>query len=45
MDELMLLTDGSVNTKSNIGYGAYLVVSEHEPCIGFFEDASESEAI
>ncbi len=29
MDELMLLTDGSVNTKSNIGYGAYLVVSEH----------------
>jgi len=28
MDELMLLTDGSVNTKSNIGYGAYLVVSE-----------------
>jgi ribonuclease HI len=28
MDELMLLTDGSVNTQSNIGYGAYLVVSE-----------------
>ncbi len=24
----MLLTDGSVNTQSNIGYGAYLVVSE-----------------
>jgi hypothetical protein len=29
MDELMLLTDGSVNTQSNIGYGAYLAVSEH----------------
>ena len=28
MDELMLLTDGSVNTQSNIGYGAYLAVSE-----------------
>jgi ribonuclease HI len=28
MDELMLLTDGSVNTKSNTGYGAYLVVPE-----------------
>jgi len=28
MDELMLLTDGSVKTQSNIGYGAYLAVSE-----------------
>jgi ribonuclease HI len=28
MDELMLLTDGSVNTQSNVGYGAYLTVSE-----------------
>ncbi len=28
MNELMLFTDGSVNTKSNIGYGAYLAVSE-----------------
>ena len=28
MDELMLFTDGSVNTQSHIGYGAYLVVSE-----------------
>ncbi|GJQ60924.1 MAG: ribonuclease H [Candidatus Scalindua sp. AMX11] len=28
MDELLLLTDGSVNTQSKIGYGAYLVVSE-----------------
>ncbi len=30
MDELMLFTDGSVNTHSKIGYGAYLAVSEHE---------------
>ena len=28
MDELMLLTDASVNTQSKIGYGAYLAVSE-----------------
>jgi len=28
MDELMLFTDGSVNTQSNVGYGAYLAVSE-----------------
>ena len=28
MDELILFTDGSVNTRSNIGYGAYLAVSE-----------------
>ncbi len=28
MDELMLFTDGSVNTKSKIGYGAYLAVTE-----------------
>jgi len=28
MNELMLFTDGSVNTHSNIGYGAYLAVSE-----------------
>jgi ribonuclease HI len=26
MNELMLFTDGSVNTHSNIGYGAYLAV-------------------
>jgi ribonuclease HI len=30
MNELMLLMDGSVNTQSNIGYGAYLAVSEFE---------------
>lgn len=28
MNELILLTDGSVNTQSNVGYGAYLAVSE-----------------
>ena len=28
MLELMLFTDGSVNTRSNIGYGAYLAVPE-----------------
>ena len=28
MNKLILFTDGSVNTQSNIGYGAYLVVSE-----------------
>ena len=28
MDELVLLTDGAVNPQSNIGYGAYLAVSE-----------------
>ena len=28
MDELMLFADGSVNTRSNIGYGAYLAVFE-----------------
>lgn len=28
MDELILLTDGSVNTQSKIGYGSYLAVSD-----------------
>ena len=28
MDKLILLIDGSVNTQTNIGYGAYLAVSE-----------------
>jgi ribonuclease HI len=28
VNELMLFTDGSVNTQANIGYGAYLAVSE-----------------
>ncbi|MCK5825512.1 MAG: ribonuclease H [Desulfuromusa sp.] len=30
MSELLLLTDGSVNPESNIGYGAYLTVSDSE---------------
>ena len=30
MDELMLFTDGSLNTQSNIGYGAYLTVFDRE---------------
>lgn len=30
MQELMLLTDGSVNTQSKIGYGAYLAVLDPE---------------
>jgi ribonuclease HI len=30
MDERMLFTDGSVNTRSKIGYGAYLYISESE---------------
>ena len=38
MDELMLFTDGSVNTQSNIGYGAYLAVSER----GLSSDALQS---
>jgi len=28
MDELLLFTDGSVNTRSHIGYGAYLAVTD-----------------
>ena len=28
MDELMLFTDASVNSQSNIGYGAYLAVTD-----------------
>ena len=28
MDELILFTDGSVNTRSKVGYGAYLAVSD-----------------
>lgn len=30
MDELMLFTDGSVNTRSKIGYGAYLAVFDQD---------------
>ena len=35
MDKLMLFTDGSVNTQSNIGYGAYLAVSERGLSLDF----------
>ena len=35
MDTLMLFTDGSVNTRTHIGFGAYLTVSEDE----FLSDA------
>jgi len=34
MNELMLFTDGSVNVRSNIGYGAYLAVPEGELALG-----------
>lgn len=30
MDDLILFTDGSVNPRSNVGYGAYLAVPEDE---------------
>lgn len=30
MDELILFTDGSVNTRSKIGYGAYLAVFDRD---------------
>jgi len=33
MDELKLFTDGSVGAQSNIGYGAYLVVSDCGPSL------------
>ncbi len=29
MNELLLFTDGSVNPKSKVGYGAYLIAAEH----------------
>lgn len=39
MDELMIFTDGSVNTRSKIGYGAYLSMSE----LGFSSDVLRSQ--
>jgi len=39
MNELMLFTDGSVNTHSRIGYGAYLAVSERR----FLSDSSRRQ--
>jgi len=38
MDKLILLTDGSVNTRSKIGYGAYLAVSERELSLDSLKD-------
>ena len=38
-EKLFLFTDGSVNTKSDIGYGAYLLVPENE----LFSDGSMSK--
>ena len=38
MDELMLFTDGSVDTQSKIGYGAYLSVSEHGLSLDSFRE-------
>jgi len=35
MDKLILFTDGSVNTRSNIGYGAYLAVSDLKLSLDF----------
>lgn len=31
MSNILLFTDGSVNTQSNVGYGAYVSVNEGEP--------------
>lgn len=41
MYELILLTDGSVNAQLNIGYGAYLAVSER----GVLKGTCESDEI
>jgi ribonuclease HI len=38
MDKLILLTDGSVNTRSKIGYGAYLAVFERELSLDSLKD-------
>ncbi|NNF99888.1 MAG: ribonuclease H [Desulfobacteraceae bacterium] len=35
MDELKLFTDGSVNTRSKVGYGAYLAVSDPGQSLAF----------
>ena len=34
----MILTDGSVNTQSKVGYGAYLAVSEHGLSLAFLRE-------
>jgi len=38
MNEIMLFTDGSVNTKSKIGYGAYLAFSEPDLSFDFLKN-------
>lgn len=38
MLHLQVFTDGSVNTQSKVGYGAYLVVSEQSASIGSLKD-------
>ena len=52
MNELLLFTDGSVNTSTKIGYGAYLYVSESNPvldslktkiCLKRFENTSSTK--
>ena len=52
VEDLMLFTDGSVNTRSRIGYGAYLAVSERGPTLDLlrgrvkvrrFEDTSSTK--
>lgn len=40
-NKIFLFTDGSVNTKSDIGYGAYLLVSEDE----LFSDGLTSKVL
>ncbi len=45
MNELLLLTDGSVNTQSKMGYEAYFAVFEQGAISGFVEKVCESEAI
>ncbi|MBN1931662.1 MAG: ribonuclease H [Desulfobacterales bacterium] len=37
MDKIILFTDGSVNNRSNIGYGAYLATSEFELSLDSFK--------
>ena len=41
MNELILVTDGSVNTRSNVGYGAYLAVPDR----GLSLDALDCEFV
>ena len=36
---LYIFTDGSVNTRSKVGYGAYLVISDLETPVGSLKDS------